>query len=258
MAHSLSYRRILTRLGYYNYQNGLIYRHLNQEGRWENHLEHCRRFILKALEEYKPDKVTVIGSGWLLDLPFAELVERAGRIDMIDIVHPPDVISQVKCFPGVKLIEADATGGLIEEVWLKRGKYKLIQRRNSLSDIIIPEFKPDDDPGMVISLNILTQLESLPITFLKKRSRISDEEVDLFRTRVQKKHVDFLMKHRYVLITDYAELITSRTGDSKTVPTLFTDLPVSAYREEWTWNFDQKGADLYNSVSQFKMVAVTG
>jgi len=64
------------------------------------------------------------------------------------------------------------------------------------------------------------------------------------------------MRNRSVLISDYAEVITSRIGDIKTIPTLVTDLPACRLSEEWTWNFDQTGADLYNSRSQFKIVAL--
>jgi len=241
---------------YYSYQNGLIYHHVNQEGGWESHQEHCRSFILKALELYKPEKITILGSGWLLDLPFAELIERTGRVCLIDIIHPPDVISQVGSYTNVELIEQDVTGGLIEEVWQKTGKFSVFKKLKSLENIIVPEFKPDGDPGMVISLNILTQLESLLLDFLKKRSKIKEEEFNLFRTEIQRKHIDFLRKHRSVLITDYAEVITDRSGSVKTIPTLVTDLPPGQFTEEWTWNFDQTGADLYNSRSQFKIVAL--
>jgi len=256
MTHSLSYRRVLTRMGYYNYQNGLIIRHINQGDGWESHMEHCRRFIINALDLYKPEKVTVLGSGWLLDLPFAELVERTPKICLVDIVHPPDVINQVGCFKNVELIEQDITGGLIELIWQKRGKYYFFKRLHSLDNIYVPEYKPDSDPGMVISLNILTQLESQLVAFLKKRSSIKEEEINVFRTEIQKKHIDFLMKHRSVLISDYAEVITSRIGSVDTIPTLITDLPPGKFREEWTWNFDQTGADLYNSRSHFKVVAL--
>jgi hypothetical protein len=126
----------------------------------------------------------------------------------------------------------------------------------SIEDIKIPEFKPDGDPGMVISLNILTQLESLLVGFLKKRSKIKEEEFELFKTEIQKKHIDFLRKHNSVLITDYAEVITNKSGSVKTIPTLVADLPPYHLKEEWTWNFDQTGADLYNSRSQFKIVAL--
>ena len=110
---------MLTRMGYYNYQNGLIYHHINQEGGWGNHEEQCRRLIIKALDFYKPEKVTVLGSGWLLDLPLAELIERTQKVCLVDIVHPPDVIRQAGYFKNVELIEQDVTGGLIEEVWQK-------------------------------------------------------------------------------------------------------------------------------------------
>ncbi len=241
---------------YYSYQNGLIYHHVNQEGGWESHQEHCRSFIIKALELYKPEKITVLGSGWLLDLPFAELIERTGRVCLIDIIHPPDVISQVGSYKNVELIEQDVTGGLIEEVWQKTGKLSVFKKLKSLENIIIPEFKPDGDPGMVISLNILTQLESLLLDFLKKRSKIKEEEFNLFRAEIQRKHIDFLRKHRSVLITDYAEVITNKSGSVKTIPTLVTNLPPGQFTEKWTWNFDQTGADLYNSRTQFKIVAL--
>ncbi len=256
MTQSISYRRMLTRMGYYNYQNGFIYHHINQEGGWENHQEHCRNFIIKALELYKPEKVTVLGSGWLLELPFTELIERTGRVYLIDIIHPPDVISQVGSFKNVELKEQDITGGLIAEIWQKTKKYSFLKKLKSLEHIIIPEFKPDGDPGMVISLNILTQLESLLIDFIKKRSKIKEEEFNHFRTEIQRKHIDFLKKHRSVLVTDSAEVIMNKAGSIKTIPTLLTDLPLYNLREDWTWNFDQTGADLYNSRSQFKIVAL--
>ncbi len=256
MTRTTSYRRMLSRMGYYNYQSGLIYHHINQEGGWENHQEHCRSIIIKALELFKPEKVTVLGSGWLLDLPLAELIERTQKVYLVDIVHPPDVITQVERFENVELIEQDVTGGLIEEVWQKGRNFGLFNKMRSLENINVPEFKPDFDTGMIISLNILTQLESLIVDFIKKRSKIEEENLNRFRAEIQKKHIDFLMRNRSVLISDYAEVITSRVGDIKTIPTLFTDLPVCRFREKWTWNFDQTGSDFYNSISQFKMVAL--
>lgn len=243
-------------MGYYNYQNGMIYHHVNQTGGWENHQTHCRSFIIKALELYKPEKVTVLGSGWLLELPFAELIERTGSICLIDIIHPPDVIAQIGNYKNVELIEQDVTGGLIEDIWQKTGRSPFLKKLKSLENIIIPEFKPDSDPGLVISLNILTQLETLIVDFLKKWSKIKKEEFNFFRTEVQRKHIDFLMKHRSVLITDYAEVVTTKSGSVRTIPTLVTDLPSSKISEEWIWNFDQTGADLYNSRSQFKVIGL--
>ena len=38
MTYSESHRRMLIKMGYCNYQNELIYRHLNQGGDWDSHL----------------------------------------------------------------------------------------------------------------------------------------------------------------------------------------------------------------------------
>ena len=243
-------------MGYYNYQNGLIYRHLNQEGGWNNHLERCRSFIIKALDFYKPEKVTVLGSGWLLELPLAEMIEKTERVCLVDIVHPPDVISQAGSLKNVELIEQDVTGGLIEEVWQKTGKYSFFNKLQSLVNIIIPEYKPDCDPGMVISLNILTQLESLLIDFLRKRSIVKEEEFNRFRIEIQKKHIDFLKKYKSVLITDISEIFTDNSGNVTDKLTVVTDLPEGKYKENWDWHFDLVRSDYYTKRSVLKVAAL--
>lgn len=243
-------------MGYYNYQNGLIYRHLNQKGGWESHLEHCRSFIIQALDFYKPEKVTVLGSGWLLELPLAEMIERTDKICLVDIVHPPEVIDQTSRFKNVEILEEDITGGLIEEVWQKTGKFKLFNKLQSLENIIIPDYNPSSDPGMVLSLNILTQLESLLVDYLIKRSKIPENEIVTFKTEIQKKHLDFLKRHNSVLVTDISEIVTYKSGTISTIPTLLTGLPQSKFSEEWMWNFDLKGGDYYNRRSMMKIVAM--
>jgi len=243
-------------MGYYAYQNGLIHNHLNQEGGWDIHLECCRSFIKRAIEVYKPGKVTVLGSGWLLDLPLAEMLEMTEMIYLVDIIHPPEVVRQAGSFKNIILVEQDITGGLIEEVWNTKRKYSFFRKLKSLESIIIPEYAPDFDPGIVISLNILTQLESQLLDCLKKWSDISEEELIRFRKGIQEKHIDFLMKHRSVLITDYAEVLTKKSGEVTTIPSLFVELPQGQFSEEWTWNFDLKGRDYYNSRSVIKVISV--
>lgn len=243
-------------MGYYNYQNELIYRHMNQEGGWDNHNEHCRSFIIKALDFYKPEKVTILGSGWLLDLPLVELIEKTGKVHLVNIVHPPDVISQTRSLKNVELVEQDVTGGLIAEIWQKTGKYSFFNKLQSLGNIIIPEYIPDCDPGMVISLNILTQLETLLIDFLRKRSKIREEEFIRFRTEIQNKHIDFLKKYKSVLITDIIEIFTDNSGNVTGKPTVIADLPDGQYKEQWNWHFDLVRSDYYTKRSVFKVAAL--
>ena len=256
MAYSETYRRMLNRMGYYNYQQRLIYRHLNQEGGWDTHLERCRIFILKALDYYKPRKVTILGSGWLLELPLSEMTGMTEEINLVDIIHPPEVKQQVAILKKVKVSEADVTGGLIEEVWNKTRKRFFFNRLKSLDSIQIPEYQPEEDPGLVISLNILTQLESLVVDFLKKRAAIREEELFSFRSEIQDKHIRFLQKYKSVLITDTAEIFSDKSGRTVTNNSVVTVIPEGSYREEWTWNFDLKGSDYINKRSVLKVVAI--
>ena len=171
MSFNESQKRILHKLDYYNYQHGFIVRHLNQGSGWDNHLENCRRFIIRSMEVHKPEKITVLGSGWLLELPLAEMREKVDKICLVDVVHPPEVIRQVSKIPDVELITEDISGGLIDEIWRKTSRLPFFRKPESLKEIVIPEYNPDFDPGMVISLNILSQLEVLPIKYINRKSK---------------------------------------------------------------------------------------
>jgi hypothetical protein len=256
MASAESFIRILNRLGYYDYQHGFILRHLRQKEGWNSHLERCRSFIMKAVEIHKPGIITVLGSGWLLELPLAEMLEKVNKVLLVDIIHPPEVVRQVSSLPGVELKRDDVSGGLIDEVWSKTSSIPFFRRLKSLDDIIVPEYEPDYDPGMVISLNIMTQLEVLPVKRLRKRTMATDEEIIRFRKLIQEKHLDFLKKHKSVLITDKAELFINKSGDVFEKQTVITDLPQGKYREEWTWDFDLQGSDYYQKRSVFNVDAI--
>jgi hypothetical protein len=255
MPHTPSYRRILHRMGYYNYQQGLIYRHLNQHSGWDSHLEHCRNFILKAIDITKPVRITVLGSGWLMELPLMEMAEKAEKIYLVDIVHPPEVISQTSIMRNVHLSEQDLSGGLIEEVWNKAGKKTFLNRLASLKTIMIPDYEPLEDPGLVISLNILTQLEILPEKLLQRKSKAAAEEFINFKKEVQEKHIGFLKKYPSVLISDIQEIIFDADGTQTERNTLLADLPPGKLKEEWIWDFDLRNADYNTKKYQFKVVA---
>lgn len=244
-------------MGYYNYQNGLIHRHVNQEGGWDYHLCKCREYILKAVEFFQPERITVLGSGWLLDLPLAEMLEKTGKITLVDIVHPPEVFEQAGSFSNVEIREEDVTGGLIREVWDRTGRCFFRKKIRNISEITVPSYNPDFDPGLVISLNILTQLENLPLEYMKKKSRIAGNDFLSFRRQVQESHIRFLEKHSSVLITDIEEIQKTKDGRTIVNPTLRTGILGGSSREEWTWDFDLRGSDYYNITSVMKVAAVT-
>jgi len=256
VAHSESYRRILHKLGYYSYLDGLIHRYLKQEGAWDTHLERCRSFILNAVERINPAKITVLGSGWLLDFPLAELVEKGVEITLIDIVHPPDVKTQVQGNRLVRIAEEDLTGGLVTEIWEKAGSLPFYRKLRSLSNITVPEYFPGGDPGMLISLNILSQLDVLPVKLLKRKSALTGGDILRLRREIQEKHLSMLRRYRSVLITDIREIFTGRDGSQEEEQTVVVDLPEAEYREEWIWDFDLRHTDYYGKNSVLEVVAM--
>jgi hypothetical protein len=256
MAYSEQYKRILYRLGYYDYQHGLIHRHLNQDEGWNSHLNRCRNYIINAVREMKPGKVTVLGSGWLLDLPLSEILETVNSVTLIDIVHPPEAKSQVAALPGVEIIEDDATGGVVSWVWEKTRKTSFFMKPKTIGDLDIPEFVMNGDPGLVISLNLLSQLDVLPVEFLRKRTRIKEEEIQRFRKLIQENHLKFLSGHTSLMISDICEIFTDSSGKTSEEKTVIADIPSGARREEWTWNFDLKGSDYYEKKSVLKVIAL--
>ena len=256
MPHSTSYRRILHKMGYYNYQRGLIVHHLHDEGSWNTHLTNSRNFILKSLEIYKPTVVTVFGSGWLLDLPLMEINEMADEINLVDIIHPPEVKSQVADMKKVILREEDVTGGLIEEVWKRASRKTFLNKLRSFEEINIKKYQPGFDPGIVISLNILTQLETLPVEFLRKKSNADEESFHQLRKKIQQNHLAFLENNKSVLITDCAEVVTESSGKTSEIKSVLVDLPEGRIREDWTWNFDLKQSDYYTRRSVLKVSGI--
>lgn len=256
MSYSESYRRIIHKMGYYTYQSGLVFHHMDEEGGWNTHLQNCRNFILKAVEIINPSVISVLGSGWLLDLPLKELYETSNQINLVDIIHPPEVKTQVEKMNRVILREDDVTGGLIQEVWDKTSGRTFLNKLKSIKEIEIKEYKPDFEPGLVISLNILTQLEALPLTLVRKRSKAGEEELYEFRKTIQGNHLAFLRKHRSVLITDLSEIITDRKGNAIEERSVLVPLPQGNYYKEWIWNFEQKRSDYYNRKSVFKVAGI--
>jgi len=65
---------------------------------------------------------------------------------------------------------------------------------------------------MIISLNIFTQLEVLPVELLKKKAIANEESFIRFRKEIQQNHLSFLKNHESVLITDLSEVITEKSG----------------------------------------------
>lgn len=135
------------RLGYLRELIAIEARHRRCRAAWAPHLEHSRRFVLGAAEGLaKHDKVTVLGSGLLLDVPLAELAESFAEVVLVDIVHLPAVRRTARAFSNVNLIEADVSE-MVDDV----------NAGGVTNTVPIPKL-PQGDADLVVSLNLITQV----------------------------------------------------------------------------------------------------
>lgn len=255
MVRDAVYRRILYKMGYYDYQQELVFRHLNQEGGWDRHQANCRDFIIRAVKSCQPAILTVLGSGWLLDLPLTDLADLTRKIYLVDIIHPPGIRELTEKSGNIELREEDVTGGLIEEVWKKCHSASPFRKKIKREDISMPRYNPDYDQGMVVSLNLLTQLETLPCRFIERHSLMTDGDLIQLKTEIQQKHISYLTGRDSVLITDTCEVETGPGDRKKTIQSLLTDLPPGNINDGWEWNFDYRRSDYYMKRSVFLVSA---
>lgn len=244
-------KKILRRMGYFADQQGIIDRYLREAGGWDNHLYKCREFIFEKVKLYKPKTVTILGSGWLLDVPLEELSELCETINLVDINHPPQVKLKARKYPCINLKVQDITGGMIQQIWeLSRSNPEL------LSKVKAPVYSPDFNPGLVISLNILTQTDTLIIDYLNANFDLDIITLRQIRSSIQSAHIKFLSTVPNLLITDYYELVFDKDKVFSENNLLFTELPGGSERQEWLWDFDNAGEFYKRKRLQFKVMAI--
>jgi hypothetical protein len=229
--------------GYTTDQNGVMHRYMNERENWESHLNNSRQFIINNLSGIKTNKdIAVLGSGWLLDIPMAFLLENFKTVYLVDICHPQQIVHKYKNQPNLIFKNLDLTGGMVETlIRLKKDDKKdltlcLIERMK-LSEVTLP-FMAD----FYISVVGLDQLGIFFIDYLKQFKKLSQQEEESIYSLLQLKHLEFLQNKPSILITDIEELMISRkTGDTIANKLVFTKLPDSQNTSEWIWKFDNLG-----------------
>lgn len=248
----------LRELGLLKDQKGILNRYFREGLAWHPHLDHTRDFIIRWLETMSGKELLVLGSGWLLDFPLDEAVRFCSGITLADIHHPPQVLKRIAKYPGTRCITADITGGLLEEIAVLR---KQGHKGSEGIDRILSGFHPvyQVPPGtIVLSLNILSQIDSLLTDALPQGFFRDDKHKLVFRKFIQEEHIRMLMHHNFCLVADYAEVIKNSGGEISTVKEhLFCSLPGSGFQEEWIWDFDLSGSYHKGHMTLLKVGAMT-
>ncbi len=236
-------RKILRRMNYISDQKGILRRYIREQGLWNSHLQNAGSFIIHVLQNHPVNHIVLLGSGWLLDFPIEKILPLVQKITLVDIYFPQEILKKAESMKGVECVAADITGGYIGTIY---DSLRKLRSDFTIPDTIKSPYIEPEKGKLLISLNIMNQLDILLVDYIKSKIIISEEQILEFRKRLQEDHKKLLFDHPYILITDCHELLINSTGNIlEDRELIFTELPSGDIFEEWEWLFDSH--QLYNA-----------
>ncbi|MCF6241186.1 MAG: hypothetical protein L3J74_07565 [Bacteroidales bacterium] len=249
--------RVLRKFGFKKDQNGIINRYIREKPYWDTHLFNTKKFIIDSTRNKTKNTCVVLGSGWLLDVPIEDLSTIFNTVYLVDIVHPRQIKHKYRKIENIKFIQADISG-YIKPVYdfMKIAIKKSLDITN-ISQKISPELNEiTANASMVVSVNILNQLDILICDYIERFSVFTTEQVKVFRKIIQQKHIDLLPENKSCIITDYEEINTDDNGSViQSRPLVYIELPLNKYVKKWVWNFDTHKTYHSKFNTDFKVMA---
>ena len=247
-------------MGYVSDQQGIINRYLREGNGWSLHLENTKRFIVEACEGRGVGSVVVLGSGWLLDVPYTELSAHFDKVFLVDIYHPRQIRKKVKKFSNITLVDFDITGGAVLQAYQAVKSYKRMKQKVHIGEFLLnPDrfgLPADIVPDLVFSVNILNQLDILLTDYLRKFQIYTEDELLELKKIIQTKHVGSLPEGKSCLITDFEENIYDESDALiGTNPLIFAEFPKAQRVRNWKWDFDSQKTYYKNQKTYFNVLA---
>ncbi|HIM25274.1 MAG TPA: hypothetical protein EYM29_06635 [Rhodospirillales bacterium] len=206
---------------------------------WAPHFRECRDLIDKATEGIGHHKVTVLGSGLLLDFSLDLLADTFDKVVLVDILHLPVVQKRVRAFANVELFTNDHTG-VAEATWdhVQQGRTGALP---SAPPSHLADTGPCGDSDLVVSANLLTQLPLMPLgLLLEKAPTYPEDEAKAFARRIVEDHLHFLsaLPSRVCLLTETQRVIFGGPKGDEMIeeidPLFGVSIPASG--RKWVWN----------------------
>jgi len=253
----MRYSQIMKRMGFRKDQEGIMNRYMREKIHWDRHLENTRNFINRSFRDANPKSVAVLGSGWLLDIPVNEMSKRFEKIYLVDVLHPHQIRKRVGHIDNVELVEADLTGGAVEQLWqYTRDKTPLSEERFT-HDVMFFNPLANLEYDVIISANLLNQLDIIVCDFLMKKGYFQQQAPDHLRSRIQAFHIEWIKQTPGCLITDTLEInLHDNTGEKSVKSLLYAELPEGFRTEQWIWEFDTHGTYNEGSTTSMQVQAI--
>ncbi|HEY6010607.1 MAG TPA: hypothetical protein VIX18_03970 [Nitrospirota bacterium] len=200
---------------------------------WQPHLDRSRAFVLSAAERCSNrGLVVVLGAGLLLDVPLAELSSLFREVVLVDIVFLPEIWRWIRSFSNVKLLQYDVTG-------LAAKLYDNVQHGIPELPHTLPKMpETAKNAGLVVSLNILSQLWVIPRAYaLKKIPNVDAERMDDWCGQMARSHYDLLsaLACDVCLVADHEFVKRDRDGDVISRGSTIGEFDLPEPTASWTW-----------------------
>lgn len=231
----------IRRMGYLYEAIGLKCRYKRHPDSWRHHLEKTRKFVLSAAgKSQRRGKVVVLGSGLLLDVPLETLSSMFREVVLIDIVCLPEVRRRIKGYDNVIFLQQDVAN-IAETLYqnVRYGRYELPSARSVLPEI-------DKDTGLVISLNILSQLTVVLRKYaLKKLKGLARDHVEAWCRQIIEAHYAFLrsLPCNVCLIADHRYTNRDRNGKIAAQGSTIYGISLPEPDDSWIWNIAPIGEE---------------
>lgn len=218
----------------YIYQNvSLKFRARRCAKAWKPHVESSHRFILDHFEKVKPKSILIIGSGILMEIPIHELLAKAEKIYLVDLVHSSEVRRLARHQPKIELIERDISSLL---GILKKGTGPFQLKQIPWKQLPSWELPKAD---WVISANLLSQIplmisEILPMT---------TETYEKFARSVRDQHIERLFDQapKVLLFADFETRYIAQEGELLKTEGYEANLRSLKFDREWLWEISPYG-----------------
>ena len=231
-------------MGFLREAIGINARYSRNKTAWQSHLKHSRTAVLTAADNCpKKRKVVLLGAAAVHDLPVAELADMFDEVVLVDLFHLWRARWLAFRQPNITLVACDLTASL-ETIW--RGN----------TDITKPTVFIDDPAiDLVVSGNIASQLPLLALSWLKRKSSLTEDACQHVGRDLISAHFNWLSGFRgtVCLITDRERLTFDSEGREVHRESALFDVPSPAANNEWVWEIAPPG-EINNKVARSHIV----
>lgn len=238
---------IARRLGFPREMVSIISRHGRCRQAWAPHLARSRATVLQAIDRSGDRRRAVIlGAGLGYDLPLAELAAGFEEVLLVDLVHGPGIRLASWRDRRVRLVSHDVTECLED----------LVAGREGVAEPA--RFLDDPAVDLVVSLNIASQLPTLPGLFVEGVAGQDEATADLIGRGLVEAHFRYLEKFTgaVCLIADIEREILGPDGMIVETLSALREASVPWVGETWTWDIAPLGEEDPNYAVRNRVIGI--